>query len=212
MDWDGYGMESLLRRRRLKRGRLRRGWRKEYPESNKGRSARLVPFRDAIVGDIRPTLLVLSSGAGLLLLIAYVNVASLLLVRAESRKRETVLRGVLGASAGRLIRQFVTEGLLLVAVAVALAMPAASLAVQVDSRTPAARIAVSARRWAASACAAVRRRAAALLRGLLFGAQSWDVLTLITVAAVLGICALLASFVPARRAASVNPVDALRAE
>ena len=102
---------------------------KEYPESNKGRSARLVPFRDAIVGDIRPTLLVLSSGAGLLLLIAYVNVGSLLLVRAESRKRETVLRGVLGASVGRLIRQFVTEGVLLVAVAVALGMPAASAAI-----------------------------------------------------------------------------------
>lgn len=102
---------------------------KEYPESNKGRSARLVPFRDAIVGDIRPTLLVLSSGAGLLLLIAYVNVASLLLVRAESRRRETVLRGVLGASVGRLIRQFVTEGVLLVVVAVALGMPAASAAI-----------------------------------------------------------------------------------
>jgi predicted permease len=99
---------------------------KEYPESNKGRSARLVPFRDAIVGDIRPTLLVLASGAGLLLLIAYVNVASLLVVRAESRKQETLLRGVLGASVGRLIRQFVREGMLLVAGAVALATPAAS--------------------------------------------------------------------------------------
>ncbi len=102
---------------------------KEYPESNKGRSARLEPLRDAIVGDIRPTLLVLSSGAALLLLIAYVNVASLLLVRAQSRKRETVLRGVLGASVGRLVRQFVTEGVLLVAVAVALAIPAASAAI-----------------------------------------------------------------------------------
>ena len=81
------------------------------------------------MGDIRPTLLVLASGAGLLLLIAYVNVASLLLVRAESRKRETVLRGVLGASVGRLIRQFVTEGVLLVAVALALGMPAASAAI-----------------------------------------------------------------------------------
>jgi macrolide transport system ATP-binding/permease protein len=101
----------------------------EYPESNKGRSARLVPLRDAVVGDIRPTLLVLSSGAGLLLLIAYVNVASLLLVRAESRKRETVLRAVLGASAGRLVRQFVTEGVLLVAVFVALGIPAASAAI-----------------------------------------------------------------------------------
>jgi predicted permease len=102
---------------------------KEYPASNKGRSARLTPLRDAIVGDIRPTLLVLWSGAGLLLLIAYVNVASLLLVRAEGRKRETVLRGVLGASAGRLIRQFVTEGVLLVAVAAAVGLPAASAAI-----------------------------------------------------------------------------------
>ena len=102
---------------------------KEYPESNRGRSARLVPFRDAVVGDIRPTLLVLSSGAGLLLLMAYVNVAGLLLVRAESRKRETVLRGVLGASVGRLINQFVTEGALLVAAAAALGLPAASGAI-----------------------------------------------------------------------------------
>lgn len=102
---------------------------KEYPDFDKGRTARLVPMRDAIVGDIRPTLLVLSSGAGLLLLIAFVNVASLLLVRAESRKRETVVRGALGASVGRLISQFVTEGVLLVAAAVALALPAVSAAI-----------------------------------------------------------------------------------
>ncbi|HET6208694.1 MAG TPA: ABC transporter permease, partial [Terracidiphilus sp.] len=102
---------------------------KEYPETNKGRSARLTSIRDAVTGDIRPTLLVLSSGAGLLLLIAYVNVASLLLVRAESRKRETVLRGVLGASVGRLVRQFVTESVLLVMAAVALAVPAAAAAI-----------------------------------------------------------------------------------
>jgi ABC-type antimicrobial peptide transport system permease subunit len=54
--------------------------------------------------------------------------------------------------------------------------------------------------------------AATLIRGLLFGVRSWDAPTLAAVAAVLGIAALLASFVPARRAASVNPVDALRAE
>jgi ABC-type antimicrobial peptide transport system permease subunit len=54
--------------------------------------------------------------------------------------------------------------------------------------------------------------AAQLLRGLLFGVQSWDAPTLIGVAVVLGICALLASYLPARRAASVNPVEALRAE
>jgi macrolide transport system ATP-binding/permease protein len=54
--------------------------------------------------------------------------------------------------------------------------------------------------------------AAALLRGLLFGVQSWDVPTLMGVAVLLAICALLASYLPARRAASVNPIDALRAE
>ena len=54
--------------------------------------------------------------------------------------------------------------------------------------------------------------AATLMRGLLFGVRSWDVPTLAAVAGVLGIAALLASFLPARRAASVNPVDALRAE
>lgn len=54
--------------------------------------------------------------------------------------------------------------------------------------------------------------AARLLRGLLFGVQSWDVPTLIGVAMVLGICALLTSYLPARRAASMNPVEALRAE
>ena len=122
---DGISLEAAATEIKAIAERLER----EYPKSNQGRGARLVTFRDAIVGDIRPTLLVLASGAGLLLLIAYVNVASLLLVRAESRKRETVLRGVLGASTGRLIRQFVTEGVLLVGVAAALAIPAASAAI-----------------------------------------------------------------------------------
>jgi len=122
---DGISFEAATAETRAIAERLER----EYPESNKGRGARLVVLRDAIVGDIRPTLLVLASGAGLLLLIAYVNVASLLLVRAESRRRETVLRGVLGASMGRLIRQFVTEGVLLVAAATTLALPAAAVAI-----------------------------------------------------------------------------------
>jgi ABC-type lipoprotein release transport system permease subunit len=50
------------------------------------------------------------------------------------------------------------------------------------------------------------------MRGLLFGVRSWDVPTLLAVAAVLGTSALLASYLPARRAASVNPVEALRTE
>ena len=54
--------------------------------------------------------------------------------------------------------------------------------------------------------------AATLMRKLLFGVESWDVPTLAAVAFVLAVAALLASYIPARRAASVNPVDALRAE
>jgi macrolide transport system ATP-binding/permease protein len=122
---DGVSLETATAEAKTITARLE----KDYPESNKGRSARLVPFRDAIAGDIRPTLLVLASGACLLLLIAYVNLASLLLVRAESRKQETVLRAALGASVRRLVQQFVTEGVLLVAVAVAIGMPAASAAI-----------------------------------------------------------------------------------
>ena len=54
--------------------------------------------------------------------------------------------------------------------------------------------------------------AAILMRKLLFGTQAWDVSTLVAVALILGAPAMLASYLPARRAASVNPVDALRAE
>ena len=73
----------------------------------------VVPFAEIVVGDVRPILLALLAGSLLLLLIACVNVASLVLVRSESRRREIALRGALGATPARLIRQFVAEGLLL---------------------------------------------------------------------------------------------------
>jgi macrolide transport system ATP-binding/permease protein len=87
----------------------------QYPGSNKGQGASVLPLSEMIVGKLRPTLLTLLAGAGLLLLIACVNVSSLMLVRAESRRRETAVRGALGATPARLVRQFVTEGLLLAA-------------------------------------------------------------------------------------------------
>ena len=86
---------------------------KQYPGSNQGQGASVVPLSELIVGDVRPILLTLLGGAGLLLMIACVNVASLLLVRSESRRREIAVRGALGATPVRLTRQFVTEGLLL---------------------------------------------------------------------------------------------------
>jgi ABC-type antimicrobial peptide transport system permease subunit len=54
--------------------------------------------------------------------------------------------------------------------------------------------------------------ASLLMRKLLFGVQAWDALTLTTVVIVLGVASMIASFLPARRAASVNPTEALRAE
>jgi predicted permease len=87
----------------------------EFPQSNRDRSANVIPLADAILGNIRPTLIALLSGAGLLALIGFVNVSSLLLVRAESRRREIAVRGALGASRTRLVRQFAVEGFLLAA-------------------------------------------------------------------------------------------------
>ena len=103
---------------------------REYPDSNRGQGASVVALADVIVGDIRPMLLLLLGGAGLLLAIACVNVVSLLLVRSEGRKRELAVRSTLGASNGRLIRQFVTEAVVLVASGSALGLLFASSAVQ----------------------------------------------------------------------------------
>jgi macrolide transport system ATP-binding/permease protein len=86
----------------------------QYPDSNRGQAAAVVFLSESIVGNVRSLLFMLLSAAGLLFLIACVNVASLLLVRSESRKREMAVRGALGASPLRLFRQFVTEGLVLV--------------------------------------------------------------------------------------------------
>ncbi len=94
----------------------------QYPESNRGQGASVMPLSEVISGNFRPILMVLMGGAGLLLLIACVNVASLVLVRSESRKREMAVRAALGASRRRLLNQFVTEGLVLVAAGSALSL------------------------------------------------------------------------------------------
>jgi len=87
----------------------------QYPDSNRDQGASVLLLSNVIVGEIRPVLLLLLAGAGLLLLIAIVNVASLLVLRSESRTRELAVRSALGASQGRLLRQFLTEGLVLAA-------------------------------------------------------------------------------------------------
>ncbi len=104
---------------------------KQYPDSNRGQGGSVDLLSEVIIGDVRPILLVLLAGAGLLLIIACVNISSLLIVRSESRRREIAVRGALGASRPRLIRQFVTEGLVLVVAATALGLIFAAILVRI---------------------------------------------------------------------------------
>jgi macrolide transport system ATP-binding/permease protein len=106
---------------------------KQYPDSNRGQGASVTTLEEAVVGNVRPILLALLGGAALLLLIACVNVSSLLLVRSESRKREMAVRGALGASPARLAGLLFSEGVVLVAAGSLLGVALASGAIRVLS-------------------------------------------------------------------------------
>jgi predicted permease len=101
------------------------------PETRKRASqARLEPYSDHRVGnDQRHALLALTAASGLLWLIACVNATNLLLARASGRQREIAMRGALGASRGRLIQQFILEGLLLSGIAALLGTALAAAAI-----------------------------------------------------------------------------------
>ena len=113
---------------------------KQYSKTNSGNSVTLKPLLDAVVEDVRPSLLILMCAAGFVLLIACANVANLQTSRAVERRREVALRSALGATGPRLARQFLCESILLALTGGALGLAVAYFTTSLLGRMAAAAI------------------------------------------------------------------------
>ncbi|HUE88086.1 MAG TPA: ABC transporter permease [Vicinamibacterales bacterium] len=148
----------------------------EYPEVNQGRSVMLEPLRDALVGaDLRRTSLLFVGVVGFVLLICCANVANLLLARATVRDRELAIRAALGAGRPRVIRQLLTESLLLSLVGAGLGLALGAAILSIAPRVIPAGLLPGAVALTFDARVVLFAMAAALLVGIVFGlAPAWQ--------------------------------------
>ena len=117
----GWGMDALgrlksgvtLKQAREDMERVSRQLTATYPQFDRNQTANLVPLKEEMVGKMRPMLLILLGAVGFVLLICCVNVANLLLARSSARRREFAIRLAMGAGQMRMVRQLLTESLLL---------------------------------------------------------------------------------------------------
>jgi predicted permease len=160
---------------------------REYPLENEGHGPNVVPLREEIVGPARGGLLVVMSAVAFLLLIACTNVTNLLLARSVGRRREMAIRSAVGAARSRLLRQALTESLLLSVMGGAMGLVVASWTVQLlVAETP------------------------PLLSGAGLDRARLDVPVLLFTTLLCVVTGLVAGVLPAWQASREEPVDPLR--